>query len=157
MDRERSLQVRISRIDRRRLLRIDLERLEKRPVAHIVAEPRAVVDTVEAVVEYHARDTLSKRPQGELLQNTGVKFRDAERNTKTSKFFAQDPDPIARINVGIRAVVKCAADHASFCPFPRDLAQRREVVLAFDLGQFGKKTQVGTKSGKRLQIAAKPE
>jgi len=157
MDRERSLQVRISRIDRCPLLRIDLEWLEKRPIANIVAEPGAVMDTVEGVVEDHAGDALRKRPRAGLLESAGVKFRDTERNAKPRKLLAQDPDPFARVDVCIRAAVKSGADHASFCPFRRDLAQRRKVVLALDLGQLGKKTQVGTKSGKRLQIAAKPE
>src|SRR5450755_4026330 len=105
MDRERSLQVRIQRIDRCHLLRIDLERLEKRPIAHIVAEPGAVMDTVESVVEDHAGDALSKRPRGGLLESAGVEFRDAERNTKNRKLLAQDPDPCAGIDVGIRAVM----------------------------------------------------
>ena len=72
MDGERSPQVRIHRIDWCHLLGIDLERLEKRPIPYIVAEPGAVMDAVEAVVEDHAGRALSKRPRGGLLESAGV-------------------------------------------------------------------------------------
>lgn len=98
------------------------------------------MDTVEAAVDDHAGNALSERPRGGLLESAGVELRDAARHTETRKVSAQDTNPIARIDVGIRAIVKRGTYGASLGPLLRDLAQLREVVLAFDLSQFGKET-----------------